>query len=109
MYLFRRVSSSRALLCEERLNNDWTAMTTVTELLDRARLSQQAGNLAQAERLCRQVLQTHPHQVDALYLLGVIAFQVGRLDLVPEYLGPAVHLNPDLVEGHNLLGVALAM
>jgi predicted O-linked N-acetylglucosamine transferase (SPINDLY family) len=50
---------------------------------DRARLAegqrlQQAGKLAEAEPLLRQVLQRHPSSFDALYGLGMFACQLGR-------------------------------
>ena len=40
---------------------------------------QQAGNLAQAEALYREVLTRQPDEVDALHMLGVICFQTRRL------------------------------
>lgn len=84
-------------------------MTSIIELLEGARRAQQGGNLPQAEFLCRQILQLDPQQVDALFLLAVIAYQVGRHDLVVEYAGQALRRKPDWVEAYNLCGVSLAL
>lgn len=84
-------------------------MFTVAELLDGARHAQQAGDLAQVESLCRQILQADPEQFEALYLLGVTAYQVGRLDLAAQYAGQTLRLKPDCFEAFNLQGVAQAL
>lgn len=48
-----------------------------------------AGNAAQAELLCRQVLAAWPGQADALHLLGLIAHAYGNCDLAIDYLREA--------------------
>jgi tetratricopeptide (TPR) repeat protein len=84
-------------------------MVSVAEAVSHALQSQQAGNLAQAEQLYRQVLQVDPANVQALYLLGTVYQSVGRLaDAVASYR-QALWYKPDYVETHNHLGVALAM
>lgn len=40
----------------------------------------QAGRLAEAEKIYRQILAQQPDHPDALHLLGVLAVQAGRLD-----------------------------
>jgi Flp pilus assembly protein TadD/SAM-dependent methyltransferase len=52
-----------------------------------------AGQIAQAERACRDVLTFDRNHADALHLLGVIAFQVGRHDAALELIGKALALN----------------
>ena len=42
----------------------------------------QFGRLQKAEKLYRRILQIYPDQPDALHLLGVIAIQVGKHDIV---------------------------
>ncbi|MFQ5507731.1 MAG: tetratricopeptide repeat protein [Leptospirillia bacterium] len=65
------------------------------------------GRLAQAEQLYRQVLNTHPEHPDALHLLGVMAFQVGRYEDAAELAGRAVLARPKFAEAHNNQGIAL--
>lgn len=64
-----------------------------------------AGELANAEALCRRVLATDPNQPEALGLLGSIAYGIGRLDLAIEWLGRAVQADPGNASYHNNLGV----
>jgi tetratricopeptide (TPR) repeat protein/SAM-dependent methyltransferase len=56
------------------------------------------GQLAEAERRCRDVLMLDPNHADALHLLGMIAFQAGRLDAAVELIGKSIasnRRNPD--------------
>jgi predicted O-linked N-acetylglucosamine transferase (SPINDLY family) len=82
-------------------------MTTIAEAFQIAFAHHQAGNLWEAERLYRQILQVDPQHADALHLLGLIARQGGRNDLAIEYIRAALRLHPEFAEGHNNLGVAL--
>src|SRR6266852_5346423 len=75
-------------------------MLTVPQALDLAVQHHQAGQLPQAEQLYRAILQVDPCQVDALHLLGVIAYQVGQHDRASAYLGQALRLQPDYAEAH---------
>jgi predicted O-linked N-acetylglucosamine transferase (SPINDLY family) len=79
-------------------------MLSVQEALALARQHYQAGRWQQAEQLYLQILQTDPHQVDALHLLGVIAGQTGRLDQAADYLQAALRQRPDLAAAHGNLG-----
>src|SRR5437867_2056217 len=54
-----------------------TAMSSDPQALDLAMRHYQAGNLQQAEQIYRAILQVDPYQVDALHLLGLIAYQLG--------------------------------
>jgi predicted O-linked N-acetylglucosamine transferase (SPINDLY family) len=76
-------------------------------MLDLAFQYHQRGHLQQAEQLYRQILQTDPHHVAALHLLGVIAYQVGRHDQAVDYISRALRLQPDYAEAHSNLGNAL--
>jgi protein O-GlcNAc transferase len=66
----------------------------------------QAGRLAEAERLYRQVCAADPKHFVALHRLGVLAHQLGQPD-APDMLARAAALNPDVSEVHNDLGVVL--
>src|SRR4051794_25831828 len=67
----------------------------------------QAGRLAEAEGLYRQVLAQQPNHVDALHLLGVLAHQVGRNDVAVELIGKALSLGARHAEVYNNYAVAL--
>ncbi|MDP9172417.1 MAG: tetratricopeptide repeat protein [Planctomycetota bacterium] len=66
-----------------------------------------AGSLAQAESIFQQVLAHFPANADAAYMLGVIAYSNGRLDVAIEFLRRAVALQPDSAQIHYNLGEAL--
>jgi tetratricopeptide (TPR) repeat protein/SAM-dependent methyltransferase len=52
----------------------------------------QAGRLPQAEACCRQVLQIAPHHPDALHLLGLVAYQLGKNAIAVELISRAIEL-----------------
>ena len=78
---------------------------TITEALELAVQSYQTGKLAQAEQICRQILQVDGSQAVALHLLGLTAHQAGRLPVALAYMRQAVALNPHPPEFHANLGV----
>jgi tetratricopeptide (TPR) repeat protein len=82
-------------------------MPTVLEALTGALAHQQAGRLAQAEGMYREVLAQDPHNVDALHLLGMTAHQLGRHDAAVELIERAIRLNPAIPAFHNNLGTIL--
>ena len=66
----------------------------------------QGGRLADAERGYRQILAAAPGHPDALHLLGVIAFQVGRHEAAVDLIGKAIGVRSNIAEYHNNLGNA---
>lgn len=76
----------------------------VEDTFNAAIRNHQAGRLAEAEQLYRQVLAVQPNHAVAIHHLGLIAHQVGRNDQAVELIGRAIELNPNLVEAHNNLG-----
>src|SRR5260370_12954078 len=54
----------------------------------------QAGRLAEAESLYRQICAIDPSHVDSLHFLGVLAGQAGRNDIPIHLIPPALPLNP---------------
>ncbi len=82
-------------------------MMTVAQALAIGVQQHQAGQWQQAEQIYRAILQVEPQQVEALHLLGLLAYEVGRHDLARAYIGQALHLRPDFAEAHLNLGVAL--
>ncbi len=68
-------------------------MSTAVTLRD-AWACQRAGNLPEAERICRQVLAANPVEAEAWHLLGVIAYQVGQLEPAAKCIRRAIELQP---------------
>jgi tetratricopeptide (TPR) repeat protein len=67
----------------------------------------QAGNLNDAERLYREILEVLPDNAPALHLLGLVCYQVGDFDTAIELINKSLSLfkyNPD---AYNHLGSAL--
>ena len=81
-------------------------MPTVAEAMSAALSHHQAGRLAEAEQLYRQILAVEANNVGAWYFLGVMAHQLGRHDVAVECISRAVALKPDYIEAHLSLGVA---
>jgi len=85
-------------------------MTTTAEALALAVQYHQAGNLAQAERIYRQILQADPANPSALHLLGMVAHQVGQPETALGLIRQAVAVNPHAAEFHaNLAAVYVAL
>lgn len=66
----------------------------------------QAGRLAQAESIYRQVLAVDPHNADALHYLGVLALQAGQPAAAIDYLRRAIGVHPQIAMFHGNLGSA---
>ncbi len=62
------------------------------------------GRLEEAESLYRRVLRQQPDNVDALRLLGMLAFAAGRPDEAERLLARAIALAPDFAGAHLDLG-----
>lgn len=75
-------------------------------LLQQAVSEHGAGRLAKAEALYREVLSRAPKHPVALYLLGVLALQVGRPDTAVELISSSLAEQPDNAEAHYNLGNA---
>ena len=75
-------------------------------LLETAIEHHRAGELAEAERLFREVLAKEPNQAQASFHLGVLALQSERLDEAVEALTRASALAPNSAVCHANLGEA---
>ena len=80
---------------------------TIYEVLHMGLEHQCAGRLPQAEAIYREVLGSDPVNADALHLLGMVAFQCGRLELAADYIGQAIRVNSQISPFHNNLGNVL--
>jgi predicted O-linked N-acetylglucosamine transferase (SPINDLY family) len=77
---------------------------TIEQALQTALGHHQAGRLAEAETLYRQVLARAPDHADALHLLGVLACQAGHWDAAIDLIGRAVARQPMVAAYHSNLG-----
>jgi predicted O-linked N-acetylglucosamine transferase (SPINDLY family) len=66
----------------------------------------QQGRHAEAQELCRKVLQVQPRHYNALNLLGLIALQHNELSIAADLLRRATVANPQSVGARNNLGNA---
>ena len=79
----------------------------MSELLASAVRCMQAGQLDEAERLCRSILATSPKDVPSLHLLGFIAFRSGRPHDAIDLIGQAIALDKRNPDCHYNIGLAL--
>jgi predicted O-linked N-acetylglucosamine transferase (SPINDLY family) len=80
---------------------------TLDQALQIALTHHQAGRLAEAGALYRQILARAPDHPDALHLLGVLACQSGHPDEAAGLIGRAIAVRPSVAEYHCNLGEAL--
>jgi predicted O-linked N-acetylglucosamine transferase (SPINDLY family) len=67
-----------------------------------------AGRRAEAEGICRRVLEREPRHAGALQLLGLMAQQQGRLKVALRLMLMAVAADAGVADFHNSLGTVLA-
>lgn len=65
---------------------------------------QQAGDLAKAEAMYRQILKRHPDHPDALHLLGMVTHLMGDTGTAVGLIRRVIRRYPDFPEAHNTLG-----
>ena len=80
------------------------ARLAVQHVMQVAIAHHQAGRLADAEAIYRQVLAEFPDHPDALHLLGVLASQTGHADVAIDLIGRAIAINPNVAQYHSNLG-----
>jgi tetratricopeptide (TPR) repeat protein len=83
------------------------AAVALREKFSRGAALHRQGKIADAERICREILLQRPDHFDALHLLGVIAHQTGHGDQAIEIFESAIVLKPDSAEAYNNRGIAL--
>ncbi|MEL7035083.1 MAG: glycosyltransferase [Cyanobacteria bacterium J06592_8] len=79
-------------------------MTTVTEALRLAAQYRQTHHLAKAGQIYRQILQSQPHQPDALCGLGGLAQEKQQYQVAEKFIKTALQVQPNLVQGWLNLG-----
>jgi protein O-GlcNAc transferase len=78
-----------------------------TQIFRQATAAHQAGNLAEAERLYRRVLDVDAQQYPALMMLGILYAERGRYVDAEHLLREATRLNPGDSRGHFSYGNVL--
>lgn len=73
-------------------------------LLQRAQAAHQAGQLAEARLLYRDILAVEPANAEVLYALAILAQQLGRPDVAARRLQEALTHRPDFIEARVALG-----
>lgn len=84
------------------------AQVSIAQAIQLAVTHHQAGRLAEAEALYRQVLTVQPDHPDALHLLGVLAGQSGQLGVAVDLVRKAVERVPGVAVYRVNLGKFLA-
>jgi tetratricopeptide (TPR) repeat protein len=81
-------------------------MATISEALDVAVKHHQAGNLAEAERLYREILQRDTRHPDAWHLLGLVSYARGHYGEAIQQIGHALAADPAQASFYNHLAEA---
>ncbi|MEO5333454.1 MAG: tetratricopeptide repeat protein [Magnetococcus sp. YQC-5] len=76
-------------------------------LIQQALQLHQSGQLQEAEKLYRQLLQQQPNNQDALNLLGFLFHQSGKRELAVEYINKAIAMDPGQPLFYNNLGIVI--
>lgn len=79
-------------------------MPTIPEAMALAGQAWRQGDRALARKTYEQVLREAPHHADALYALGVLAFEARDLSEAESYLQRALAVDPNQARCHTLLG-----
>jgi tetratricopeptide (TPR) repeat protein len=66
----------------------------------------QAGDLIQTERVCREILKKQPNNIDILYFLGVVCYQLKKYDSAIQYIGKFLQFNPTNADAYYNLAQA---
>jgi tetratricopeptide (TPR) repeat protein/SAM-dependent methyltransferase len=66
-----------------------------------------AGQFAEAERICSEIVTRHPNHGESLNLLGLIAHQTGRNELASQLIGKALISDPQSSSFHYSAGFIL--
>src|SRR5258708_3709955 len=76
-------------------------------LFQKAISHHQAGQLAEAEALYREILPASPSHSGALYYYGMLALQIGQTAVALELIDGAIQVNPEYAEAYFSRGNAL--
>jgi tetratricopeptide (TPR) repeat protein len=86
-----------------------TTFMPLHEALAYAERCRGEGRLAEADAVCRRVLEAHPNTAEAVHMLGVIAHQNGKLTEAIKHVQRATELAPRVALFHANLGEMLRL
>ncbi len=66
---------------------------TLEDKLESAKLYHRSGNFEKAEKLYREILKEEPQNAEATHLLGLLAMQMGKLDVAQYLIETAIELD----------------
>ncbi len=69
---------------------------TIEQALQQGVATHKEGNVQEAERLYRSILQAHPQHPDANHNLGVLATGVGKVEAAIPFFKTALEANPKI-------------
>ncbi|MGH6725144.1 MAG: tetratricopeptide repeat protein [Pseudolabrys sp.] len=92
---------------EAQLQAENSAGPAIQAKIAEATALHQQGNLADAERHCRDILRLQPNHFEALHLLGVIAMRTRHLEQAVDLFRQAIQVNATAAVAHSSLGHAL--
>src|SRR5271170_3558060 len=78
----------------------------IEALFETARLHHQAGEIAEAQQICRIILARKPKHVPSLILSGISAQQAGRNQVAIRILREAIALDDRGASAHDAIGLA---
>ena len=84
-----------------------TRPLTVDEAVTIAMRLHRTGQLAEAEKLYRGILDVAPAHPDALHYMGLLAHQEGRNDAAIAYIEKSLAVAPDRADCYSNLGIVL--
>ncbi len=78
---------------------------TIKDRLEAAKFYHRSGNLIRAEEEYRKILEEEPFNAEATHLLGLLALQMGKLDVAEHFFNTAIELDATQPEYIVNLGV----
>ena len=82
------------------------ALSALDSLFEHAADAHRQGDLAGAEKLCREIIAVDPNHLRALYALATLAYDRRDFAAAEAYAARVAALDPRIAEAHNLRAMA---
>jgi Flp pilus assembly protein TadD len=83
------------------------SQVTLQQAIELAIAHTNAGRIAEAESVYRDILNQIPDQPIALHLYGCLAIQAGNLPAAEQLIRRSIEVEPTVSQRHNDLGVVM--